>query len=63
MRMTPSATGLLRQAWKDYFSYRNHPHATSNEVERFAMAVQELKQLGWTLPQDPINWNYISALK
>jgi hypothetical protein len=45
----PSATDLLRQAWKDYFSYRNHPHATSNEVERFAMAVQELKQLGWTL--------------
>jgi RHS repeat-associated protein len=49
--------------WQAYFDDRDHPRATSKEVARFAIAVQGLNQKGWTLPQEPINWNYISTLR
>lgn len=49
--------------WLRYFVDRRDPHATSAELNRFAIAVQGLVAKGWALPPERINWQYIASIR
>lgn len=48
--------------WEKYFKQRDNPRATSGEVNRFNIAVDGLVDRNWALPDESINFNYISLI-